>query len=193
MSSPGFNMSMQQVQHECTRLKACGEAAAQLVALLGRDDKLRLVQGVGWNGWVKQKGVYVGNILGVPRLGIPSINMQDAAGGFRTSMEEIVGTVPCWPSLLSMAATFDLDVMRKFSLALGAEFAGKGAISTQQTTCGTGAFEVTAGGQLIHSKLTVQEHGKCQTDEVCEPCPFRAINPRPRAQFRLVSGCAGAR
>ena len=42
-------------------------------------------------------------------------------------MEEIVGTVTCWPSLLSMAATFDLSVMRKFSLALGAEFAGKGA------------------------------------------------------------------
>ena len=57
----------------------------------------------------------------------PSLNMQDAAGGFRTSMEEIVGTVTCWPSLLSMAATFDLSVMRKFSLALGAEFAGKGA------------------------------------------------------------------
>lgn len=35
----------------------------------------------------------------------------------------------------------------------------------QQTTCGTGAFEVTAGGQLIHSKLTIQGHGKCQTDE----------------------------
>ena len=40
------------------------------------------------------------------------------------------------------------------------------AITAQQTTCGTGAFEVTACGRLIHSKLTIQGHGKCQTDEV---------------------------
>ena len=53
--------------------------------------------------------------------------MQDAAGGFRTSMEEFVSTVTCWPSLLSMAASFDVQLMRDFSLALGAEFAGKGA------------------------------------------------------------------
>ena len=38
-----------------------------------------------------------------------------------------VGTVTCWPSLLSMAATWDLKIMRDFSEALGAEFAGKGA------------------------------------------------------------------
>ena len=30
--------------------------------------------------------------------------------------------------------------------------------------CKTGAFEVTAGTTLIHSKLTMG-HGKCQTDE----------------------------
>ena len=31
----------------------------------------------------------------------------------------------------------------------------------------SGAFEVTAAGQLIHSKLTRSEegHGKCQTDK----------------------------
>ena len=34
----------------------------------------------------------------------------------------------------------------------------------EHTACGTGAFEVTANGQLIHSKLTMG-HGKCQTDE----------------------------
>lgn len=30
--------------------------------------------------------------------------------------------------------------------------------------CGTGAFEVTAGSTLIHSKLTMG-HGKCTSDE----------------------------
>ena len=32
------------------------------------------------------------------------------------------------------------------------------------SACGSGAFEVTAGGVLIHSKLTMG-HGKCQSDE----------------------------
>lgn len=45
------------------------------------------------------------------------------------------------------------------------EFGEKIAIVANQTTCGTGAFEVTAGTTLIHSKLTMG-HGKCQTDEV---------------------------
>eukprot|EP00316_Scyphosphaera_apsteinii_P014015 CAMPEP_0119299868 /NCGR_PEP_ID=MMETSP1333-20130426/1895_1 /TAXON_ID=418940 /ORGANISM="Scyphosphaera apsteinii, Strain RCC1455" /LENGTH=67 /DNA_ID=CAMNT_0007301445 /DNA_START=107 /DNA_END=310 /DNA_ORIENTATION=+ len=47
------------------------------------------------------------------------------------------------------------------------EFGGKLAMSATETPCGTGAFEVTAGAQLIHSKLTMG-HGKCQTDEELE-------------------------
>lgn len=36
-----------------------------------------------------------------------------------------------------------------------------------------------AGGQLIHSKLTVEGHGKCQTDEACQP---RLARPSMRAR-----------
>ena len=37
-------------------------------------------------------------------------------------------------------------------------------MTLSQTPCKTGAFELTAGGTLIHSKLTMG-HGKCQSDE----------------------------
>ena len=37
-------------------------------------------------------------------------------------------------------------------------------MTMSETPCKTGSFEVTAGGELIHSKLTMG-HGKCQTDE----------------------------
>jgi len=33
---------------------------------------------------------YVGSILGVPRLGIPGLHMQDAANGYRTLFPEQV-------------------------------------------------------------------------------------------------------
>ena len=38
-------------------------------------------------------GAYVGGTAAIPRLLVPSIHMQDAAQGFRTSKQSIVGEV----------------------------------------------------------------------------------------------------
>lgn len=103
------------------------ERASTLVSQMTLEEKAGMMRGIGWTNGVLDKWWYVGNTPPVPRLGIPSLNMQDAAGGFRTYWTELVGTVTCWPSLLSMAATFDVDIMLKFAQALGAEFKGKGA------------------------------------------------------------------
>ena len=111
--------------------------AADKLKLLNQSEKASLLLGVGWNtsaAIIKQYGFpqlekwhYVGNIPPIPHAGLPPINMQDAAGGFRTYWSELVGTVTCWPSLLSMAATFDTAMMDSFATALGQEFAAKGA------------------------------------------------------------------
>ena len=101
--------------------------ASTLVALMTADEKASLMLGTGWHLGVLTKYYYVGNIPGVERLGIPRMNMMDAAGGFRTYWSELVGTVTCWPSLLSLASTWDPDVVLSFATALGKEFAGKGA------------------------------------------------------------------
>jgi len=94
-------------------------------------EKHSLLLGVGWetSGWWYElrKWWHVGNTAPVPRHGLPSLNMQDAAGGFRTYWNDIVGTVTCWPSLLAMAATWDPQTVREYAVALGREFAGKGA------------------------------------------------------------------
>ena len=106
------------------------EAVASATLMLQRmnaTEKYIMMKQIGWVDGAPTQWYYIGNIPPIPRLDIPSINMQDAAGGFRTSMQEIVGTVTCWPSLLSMAATWDTSLMREFSRSLGAEFAGKGA------------------------------------------------------------------
>ncbi|CAK0877237.1 unnamed protein product, partial [Prorocentrum cordatum] len=87
---------------------------------------LQLLTGLGWDGDL-QKWFYVGNTAPIPELGIPSLNMQDAASGFRTYWTELVGTVTCWPSLLSMAATWDPDAVEMYAQAVGEEFKGKGA------------------------------------------------------------------
>ena len=50
--------------------------------------------------------------------------------------------------------------------------------------CGTGAFEVSLDGTLVHSKLTMG-HGKVQTDEelVCGHASFRTICSAHRARL----------
>ncbi|CAK0801694.1 unnamed protein product, partial [Prorocentrum cordatum] len=89
------------------------------------------VTGVGWqappHGYEREKWYYVGNTLPVPRLGIPSLNLMDASAGFSLNWHELVGTVTAWPSMLSLAATWDREVARIYAMALGNEFGGKGA------------------------------------------------------------------
>jgi len=70
------------------------------------DEKYTLLHGLGYDmpdWWTVRKWWYVGNTAAIPRLSLPSLNMQDASGGFHTTWSEIVGTVTCWPSMLSMA------------------------------------------------------------------------------------------
>lgn len=81
--------------------------ATTLVAQMTVDEKTSLLLGVGWTSGILNKWNYVGNTPAIPRLKVPSLNMQDSAGGFRTYWAELVGTVTCWPSLLSMAATWE--------------------------------------------------------------------------------------
>lgn len=73
-----------------------------MLSKMEEDEKFALMRGVGWSAGTLTKWWYVGNTPPITRLGIPSLNMQDAAGGFRPYWDELVGTVTCWPSLLSM-------------------------------------------------------------------------------------------
>ncbi|CAK0911988.1 unnamed protein product [Prorocentrum cordatum] len=106
--------------------EAAGAKAADTIAKMSLGDKHALLQGLGWDGDLR-KWFYVGNTAAVPALGIPSLNMQDAASGFRTYWSELVGTVTCWPSLLAMAATWDPNAVESYARAVGKEFKGKGA------------------------------------------------------------------
>jgi len=101
--------------------------AQATLAQMTADEKMTLMRGIGWAGTSLGKWWYVGNTAAIPRLRIPALNMQDAAGGFRTYWNELVGTVTSWPSLLSLASTWDPDAVLAFGSALGEEFAGKGA------------------------------------------------------------------
>lgn len=115
--------------------------ARQTLGQLTRNEKNSLLhstmdQAAGW---------FVGNIKGVKRLGVPTLNMQDNGNGFRTTESYMVGTVTCWPSALSMAATWDEKLVHNGAVAMGFEFATKGA----NVILGPGVFiaRVAKGGR----------------------------------------------
>ncbi|KAL1522272.1 hypothetical protein AB1Y20_017266 [Prymnesium parvum] len=102
-------------------------AAAAVAAELTVEEAASLVQGVGWEGYALREGYYVGSIGAIDRLGLPSINMQDAAAGFRTLDDRQVGEVTSWPCALALAATWDPRLSRELGHALGREFRAKGS------------------------------------------------------------------
>jgi Glycosyl hydrolase family 3 N terminal domain len=63
-----------------------------------------------------------GNVPANTRLGIPAINMNDGPQGFRG----IPGTSTCWPSGLTMAATWNTTAMLAWGRGMGQEFVAKG-------------------------------------------------------------------
>jgi beta-glucosidase len=97
------------------------DRAWEMVKKMNLTEKITMLHG-------HPNGDYVGNIAGNERLGIPSINMQDGPQGFRvTPPTGVVGSTTAWPSGLSVAGSWDTDLLYRWAAAMGQEFRGKGA------------------------------------------------------------------
>ena len=68
---------------------------------------------------------YVGNVPGNTRLNIPPLTLNDGPQGFRDN--DNPGTTTAWPSGLTMAASFDKDIMFEWGSGMGKEFKAKGS------------------------------------------------------------------
>ncbi|KAL1499610.1 hypothetical protein AB1Y20_011809 [Prymnesium parvum] len=102
-------------------------AAANLSRAMSEEERRRLVEGTGWGFTLPLDGFYVGNLLAVPRLGIPPIQLQDASQGFRTVGPSNVGRVTSFPTMLALGATWDAPLIRRVAAATAREFRAKGA------------------------------------------------------------------
>merc|ERR1719453_1638965 len=89
--------------------------AKKLVAEMTTEEKLSLFHG--------SCGGYTGNVCGIDRLGVPQQKFNDGPQGFRGSG----GTSTSWPASLTVAASFDVDLMQSYGAAMGDEFYRKGA------------------------------------------------------------------
>ncbi len=107
------------------------ERAEMVLKELTLDEKIDLVHGNGMPGWGKPRpNAYLGNggagfVLGVPRLGIPIIQMSDAAYGVRSSAENGRYSTAL-PSNLGSAASWDPQAACEYGALIGRELRAQG-------------------------------------------------------------------
>jgi len=87
--------------------------AAQLRDSMTLDEKLQLVRGV--------KGAFVGNVVGV--AGLPALTLQDGPAGVAQ-----FGDVTAFPAPITVAASWNRDLVRRWGAAMAAEERGKGVM-----------------------------------------------------------------
>lgn len=87
--------------------------ARSIVTDLTQDDKLTLVQGVS--------GAYVGNVPAV--AGVPALTLQDGPAG----VARFTG-VTAFPAPITLAASWDRDLVQRWGTAMAAEERGKGVM-----------------------------------------------------------------
>jgi beta-glucosidase len=108
-----------------------GQRADLVLKEMTLDEKIGLIHGEGMAGWGKPNAYsYLGNggagfTLGVERLGIPIIQMSDAAYGVRSSaMNGRYSTA--LPSNLGAAASWDTDAACQYGALIGRELRAQG-------------------------------------------------------------------
>jgi beta-glucosidase len=107
------------------------ERAEMVLKELTLDEKIALVHGEGMPGWgTPNPNAYLGNggagfVFGVPRLGIPMIQMSDAAYGVRSSAENGKYSTAL-PSNIASAATWDPRAACEYGALIGRELRAQG-------------------------------------------------------------------
>jgi beta-glucosidase len=107
------------------------ERAEMVLKQLTLDEKIDFVHGEGMPGWGKPRpNAYLGNggagfVLGVARLGIPMIQMSDAAYGVRSSADNGRYSTAL-PSNVASAASWDPQAACEYGALIGRELRAQG-------------------------------------------------------------------
>jgi beta-glucosidase len=107
------------------------ERASMVVKEMTLDEKIQLLHGTGMDGLSPLSPLIIysnggaGYVPGIPRLGIPAIQMSDAAYGVRMSGENGRYSTAL-PSDVAGAASWDLDAAYEYGALIGRELRAQG-------------------------------------------------------------------
>jgi beta-glucosidase len=107
------------------------QRADLVIAALSLDEKIQLVHGIGWGPL--REGAPVppdnnggaGEILGIPRLGIPAVQQADSAVGVRMAAPQS-RYATLLPSVLGAASSWDLEAAHTYGDVIGRELRAQG-------------------------------------------------------------------
>src|SRR6202051_501645 len=107
------------------------ERASMVVKQMTLDEKISLLHGTGMEGLSPMSPLAIhsnggaGYVVGIPRLGIPAIQMSDAAYGVRNSGENGRYSTAL-PADVAAAASWDLDAAHEYGALIGRELRAQG-------------------------------------------------------------------
>jgi beta-glucosidase len=107
------------------------ERADMVVREMTQAEKIQMVHGVGWGPLRPNTTIPAGNnggageVLGIPRLGIPDLNQADSAVGVRMAARES-RYATLLPSVLGAAAAWDNDAAFLYGDVIGRELRAQG-------------------------------------------------------------------
>src|SRR6266481_2885512 len=183
------------------------ERAELVLKELTLDEKITFIHGNGMPGWGEPRpNAYLGNggagfVLGVPRLGIPMIQMSDAAYGVRSSAENGRYSTAL-PANVAAAASWDTEAACAYGTVIGKELRAQGynmtlggGVNITRDPRNGRTFEylgedpVLAGtlvgnlikceqaqnviGDIKHYALNDQESGRNEVDAIIDKRAFR--------------------
>ena len=102
-----------------------------VVKQLTLDEKIQLVHGIGWGPLKPGSPVPpdnnggAGEIVGIPRLGIPSVQQADSAVGIRLAAEQ-GRYATLLPSVLAAASSWDAEAAHRYGDVIGRELRAQG-------------------------------------------------------------------
>src|ERR1700728_2472504 len=107
------------------------ERASMVVKEMTLEEKISLLHGTGMAGWSPMSPLAVesnggaGYVVGIPRLGVPAIQISDAAYGVRSSGENGRYSTAL-PADVAAAASWDLDAAHEYGALIGRELRAQG-------------------------------------------------------------------
>ena len=154
--------------------------ARALLAQLTLDEKVALLSGMNAGyGTAQAVSPYVGWTAGVPRLGIPPLNYEDGPQGVA---DGLLG-VTQWPSVGTVAQSWDADLFLRWGAAMGAEQRGKGssimlgpAVTVSRVPWSGRVFEYPSEDPLLSSALMAPYVTGVQSNNISACAKHLAFN-----------------
>lgn len=168
--------------------------AELVVQQMTLDEKIQLVHGEAWKNTIPADLGGDGFVPGIPRLGIPDLQLVGAGVGVTNGGHRKNGQATALPSALAETATWDPNMAREFGTVIGTETRdqgfnvslGGGIDLTREPRDGRN-FEYHGEDPLLAGIMTGAELKAIQAQKVIADIKHYAVNDQESGRFTVSS------